>query len=178
MNEFKLLLHVCCAPCSVECIEVLRTEDIEPNLFWYNPNIHLYGEYKSRRDCLINFAKEQNLKLELDDQYGLREFLNAVYTDIENRCAYCYRMRLKKAAAFAAENGYNVFTTTLLISPYQDHEMLKKIGCEEAQKHGVEFLYRDFRPLFREGQAKARNKSFYMQKYCGCVFSEEERFKK
>ena len=177
MNR-KLLLHVCCAPCSVECIEALRAENIEPGLFWYNPNIHLYSEYKSRRDCLAVFAKSENLNLEIDDEYGLRLFLRTISTDIEKRCVLCYRTRLERTAAFAAKEGYKAFTTTLLISPYQDHDCIKKTGEEIALKYGVEFLYRDFRPRFREGQAKARAKNFYMQKYCGCVFSEEERFLK
>lgn len=172
----KVLLHCCCAPCSVSCVDALRSENFEPCLFWFNPNIHLYTEYKSRRDCLIELSKNENLKLELCDEYGLRSFLKIVADNIKDRCGLCYKMRLEKTAAFAKQEGYDAFSTTLLISPYQDHESIKKTGEETARKFGIEFLYRDFRPLFREGQAKARTKNFYMQKYCGCVFSEEERF--
>lgn len=95
--------------------------------------------------------------------------------DLENRCVkYCYRVRLEQTAKYAKENGYDTFSTTLLISPYQNHEALKKIGNEMAQKYNLTFLYRDFRPGFREGQAEARELGLYMQKYCGCVFSEEQ----
>ena len=74
--------------------------------------------------------------------------------------------------------GYDTFSTTLLISLYQNHDAIKQIGEELAQKYNLKFLYRDFRPGFREGQAEARELGLYMQKYCGCVFSEEDRYSK
>jgi predicted adenine nucleotide alpha hydrolase (AANH) superfamily ATPase len=177
----KLLLHCCCAPCSHTCVTAFRGEGIESELFWYNPNIHPYTEYRSRRDCLKEFAANEKLKLEMLDEYGLRFFLSAVFSEIEEtkvpeRCEKCYRMRLEKTASFAAEGGFSAFSTSLLISPYQDHDAIRRIGEEEAAKYGVDFFYRDFRPLFREGQRKARSMGFYMQKYCGCIFSEEERY--
>ena len=128
----RLLLHICCAPCSVMCIEALRAEGIEPTGFWYNPNIHPVTEYKARKNTLTKYA--------------------------------------------AAENGYDSFSTTLLISPYQNHELIIKTAQAMAKKYHVTFLYRDFRPYFKEGQEKARDMGLYMQKYCGCVFSEEDRF--
>ena len=174
----NLLLHACCAPCSVSCVKSLRDEGIEPRLFWYNPNIHPYTEYKSRRNCLSEFADNENLTLAQIDEYGLRLFLKEVHPEDENRCKQCYKIRLEKTASFASREGYSAFTTTLLISPYQDHDAIKRIGEETAAKHGVESLYRDFRSNFREGQTKARSSGFYMQKYCGCIFSEEERYNK
>ena len=113
-----------------------------------------------------------------NDEYGLRAFLDKVMPETKDRCKKCYSMRLEKTAAFAAQEGYDSFGTTLLISPYQDHEAIKLAGEEAAEKYGVNFLYRDFRPLFRESQSNARAKGFYMQKYCGCIFSEEERYNK
>lgn len=105
------------------------------------------------------------------------EFCKNVVDDLENRCVkYCYRVRLEQTARYAKEHGYDTFSTTLLISPYQNHNALKKIGEEMAEKYGLNFLYRDFRPGFREGQAEARELGLYMQKYCGCVFSEEMRY--
>jgi predicted adenine nucleotide alpha hydrolase (AANH) superfamily ATPase len=178
----KLLLHSCCAPCSVACIAVLREEGIEPVLFWYNPNIHPYKEYASRRDTLVKYAGDLGLDLIMEDHYGLRSFIAGLSRDGSsgpfgkdggNRCAYCYRIRLARTAALAREQGFDAFTTTLLISPYQNHELLVKTA-EEAG--GSLFLYRDFRPRFREGQAEARRLGLYMQKYCGCIFSEEERY--
>ena len=171
-----MLLHCCCAPCCAPCVKSLREEGMEPELFWYNPNIHPYTEYKARCGSLTEFAGRENLKLETAGEYGLRFFLGKVFPEITGRCETCYRMRLEKTAAAAAEKGCRAFGTSLLISPYQDHEAIRRIGEEAAAKHGVDFLYRDFRPLFREGRASARAMGLYMQKYCGCIFSEEERY--
>jgi predicted adenine nucleotide alpha hydrolase (AANH) superfamily ATPase len=119
-----------------------------------------------------------------DDEYGLRRFIgeaeradsNSADGDHSARCAACYKMRLEKTASRAAEWGYGSFSTTLLISPYQNHDLIRTIAEEYAKKYSVDFLYRDFRPHFREGQAGARNLGLYMQKYCGCIYSEEERY--
>lgn len=174
----KLLMHTCCAPCSVYCIDSLRQDNIEPTLFWYNPNIHPYIEYKTRRDCLKDYAASVGAKLIIDEDYGLDEFCRNVVSDIENRCVnYCYRKRLTETVRYAAKHGYNAFTTTLLVSPYQKHDELRKVCEELAGLAGVEFVYRDFRVGFREGQTKARELGLYMQKYCGCIFSEEDRYR-
>ncbi len=174
----KTLLHSCCAPCSVACIEALREEGIEPVGFWYNPNIHPLLEYRARRDALIAYADRIGMELIAQDEYGLREFVAAVAPDIDGRCGHCYAVRADRTAAYAAAHGFESFTTTLLISPYQDHERLKAAMRAAGERHGVTFLARDFRPLFRGGQKKAREMELYMQKYCGCVFSEEERYTK
>ena len=173
----KLLLHTCCAPCSVYCIDTLRKEGIEPTVYWYNPNIHPYMEYKARRDTLKEYTKSIGVEAIFEENYGLREFCKNVVDDLENRCKnYCYPVRLEQTAKYAKENGYDSFSTTLLISPYQNHELLKVIGEQLAKKYDLDFVYRDFRVGFREGQAKARKLGLYMQKYCGCVFSEEMRY--
>jgi predicted adenine nucleotide alpha hydrolase (AANH) superfamily ATPase len=174
----KLLLHACCAPCAAPCVKSFREEEIAPSLFWHNPNIHPYGEYEARRDCLSEFCGKEKLQLEMWDEYGLRPFLSAVFHAMDNRCEICYSLRLEKTASFAAANGYQAFSTSLLISPYQKHEELRRVGEEAASRHGVSFPYRDFRPLFRESRENAKAMGMYMQKYCGCVFSEEERYLK
>ena len=175
----KLLMHTCCAPCSVYCIDTLRNEGIEPVLYWYNPNIHPYTEYRARRDSLKEYAQAIQIEAIFEEEYGLKEFCKNVINDLQNRCKnYCYKVRLEQTAKYAKENGYDSFTTTLLVSPYQNHEVIKKIGEELANKYGLTFVYRDFRVGFREGQNKARELGLYMQKYCGCVFSEEDRYGK
>jgi predicted adenine nucleotide alpha hydrolase (AANH) superfamily ATPase len=122
----------------------------------------------------------RNLDTEMIDEYGLRSFLRGLGPDTEAavRCGYCYRTRLEKTAAHAAQYGFDSFSTSLLVSPYQNHGLIRRAGEELAARYGVSFLYRDFRPRFREGQAKARALGLYMQKYCGCIFSEEERYVK
>lgn len=170
-------MHTCCAPCSVYCIDSLRKEGIEPTVYWYNPNIHPYIEYKTRRDTLKEYTKSINVEAIFEEEYGLDNFCKNVIGDLQNRCQnYCYRVRLEQTAKYAKENGYDTISTTLLVSPYQKHDILKEQGEEIAKKYGLNFLYRDFRVGFREGQAKARELGLYMQKYCGCVFSEEDRY--
>lgn len=176
--ETKVLLHCCCAPCSVSCIEPLREEGIEPVAFWYNPNIHPFKEYEARRDCLIEYSKDKNLEYIIKENYGLREFVRNVAEDIDNRCTYCYEHRLEETAKFASENGFTHFTTTLLASIYQQHDLIALAGKRFGEKYGVEFLYRDFRPNFRNGNNTARENGLYMQKYCGCIFSEQDRYQK
>lgn len=174
----KTLLHTCCAPCSVSCVEQLRTEGIEPIAYWFNPNIHPYQEYKARRDTLIGYADQIGMELIVQEDYGLRGFVCAVAEDIDHRCEKCYEMRLEQAAKFASENGFSSFTSTLFVSPYQQHERMAEIAARAGKKWGVDFLYRDFRLGFRGGQQQARELGLYMQKYCGCIFSEEDRYAK
>ena len=173
----KLLMHTCCAPCSVYCIDELRGEGIEPTVYWFNPNIHPYMEYKARRDCLKEYTKSIKVNAIFEENYGLEEFCKNAIKDLSSRCKnYCYPVRLEQTAKYAKENEYEAFTTTLLVSPYQNHEALIEVANMMAKKYDIEFLYRDFRIGFREGQNKARELGLYMQKYCGCIFSEEMRY--
>lgn len=174
----KILLHSCCAPCSVYCVDALRAEGLEPTSLWFNPNIHPFKEYEARRDAMISYGKAVDMEVAVLENYGLRDFVRAVANDIENRCGYCYAVRLDAAAEYARDNGFARFTSSLLVSPYQKHDTIKAAAEAAAERYGVEFVYRDFRPGFRAGQQKARELGLYMQKYCGCVFSEEERYQK
>ncbi len=174
----KLLLHSCCAPCSNAPWRQLTAEGFATSIFWYNPNIHPFQEYKSRKNSLIAFCTAENIPLILEDDYGLRPFVQAVAEDISARCPHCYELRLARTAQVAKEQGYDCFTTSLLISPYQNHQLLRDIGEKVAEQYQVAFHYGDFRPLFRESQDYARSQEWYMQKYCGCIFSEEDRYTK
>jgi len=174
----KLLMHICCAPCANLPIDVLRADGIDLTGYWYNPNIHPFTEYRARRNCLQEYAKTIDLPLLVRDDYGLRPFVREVAGDIAGRCVKCYEMRLFEAARAAKEGGFDAFTSSLFISPYQKHELMRDVAYRAAEEYGVEFYYQDFRPMFRDGQARARELGFYMQKYCGCVFSEQERYQK
>ena len=171
------LMHICCAPCANRPIDLLRSEGLSVAGFWFNPNIHPYTEYQARKRTLEEYSKEIGMKLIIGGSYDLRTFITNVADNIDGRCAYCYRVRMEETARYryAAENGYDSFTTSLLISPYQNHEAIRATAQAMGEKYGVEFLYRDFRPLFQAGQEFAREHGFYMQKYCGCIFSEEDR---
>lgn len=176
-RKMKLLMHTCCAPCSVYCIDSLRSEGIEPTVYWYNPNIHPYMEYKARRDCLKEYTQSIGVQAIFEEEYGLDKFCKNVIGNLKTRCIdYCYRVRLEQTAKYAKEHGFDTITTTLFVSPYQKHEELRQIAEEIAKKYELDLLYRDFRVGFRKGQAKARKLGLYMQKYCGCVFSEEMRY--
>ena len=172
----KLLLHTCCAPCLIGTLPFLKNYDV--SCLWYNPNIHPYTEYKSRLDALVNYTSENHINLIVRDDYGLVEFARSVIDRLDERCGYCYDSRLRIAAECAKTRGFELFSTTLLVSPYQNHEEIKKTGEKYAEETGVGFCYADFRGNFRAGQKSARENGVYMQKYCGCIFSEYERYRK
>lgn len=173
----KLLMHTCCAPCSVYCIDELRKNGIEPTLYWYNPNIHPYTEYVKRKDCLKEYSKKINVKAIFEDEYGLDVFCKNVVENINARCVnYCYPVRLRKTFEYAKANGYDTVTTTLLYSIYQKHDFIKKLMEDLSKEFEINFLYIDFRKGFWQGHQKAIEQGLYMQKYCGCIFSEEMRY--
>ncbi len=172
----KLLLHCCCAPCAIKPLELLQTAGHEVTAWFYNPNIHPYQEYKKRRDTLISYTGAMGIPLVVQDDYALESFLRQVAQKPENRCPQCYRIRLEEAAKAAKAIGMDAFSTTLLISPYQKHELLKETGESLGATYGIPFYYEDFRPVFRAGQQKAKELELYRQGYCGCVYSEKERY--
>ena len=175
----KLLMHACCGPCSVYPVDVLKKEGIVPTIYWYNPNIHPYTEYKSRRESLKEYAKIMNLQAIIDEDYGLDEFCVQAVKDLKNRCTnYCYPVRIERTCKYAKEHGYDAVTTTLLYSIYQNHDFIKEYMKKTCERYELEFVYRDFREGFWEGHNKAKELGLYMQKYCGCIFSEEDRYKK
>lgn len=167
----RILMHMCCGPCSVYPLKELRNEGFEVEGLFYNPNIHPYEEYQARRENVLILSRLTNLKVNTLDDFRQQQW-EAFKGPEAERCAMCYSIRLNKAAEFAAENGYGAFTTTLLVSPYQKHELIKENGEKAASAHGVEFLYRDFRPGFRQGQREAKEMNLYRQKYCGCIISK------
>jgi predicted adenine nucleotide alpha hydrolase (AANH) superfamily ATPase len=173
-----ILLHACCGPCSCYSTAKLLEDGWQPALFFYNPNIHPYQEYLSRLDGLLELGQIRNLPVYMEPDYELEEFLAAVAANPGERCGHCYRMRLAKTAAKAVELGVKVFGSTLLISPYQNRDLLLEVGREIAGQHGLTFHEEDFRPGFRQSQAQAKEYGLYRQKYCGCIYSEKERFYK
>lgn len=172
-----ILVHACCAPCATASVESLMAEGESPFLYFLNPNIHPWTEFKARADAFRAYIVDNSLAGFVDETYGLMEFIRtAPGLERPARCEHCYRMRLSAAADKAKEMGISRFTTTLTISPYQDHGLIRRVGEEEAAKRGLEFVYRDFRPLYSKSRSMARQAGYYMQKYCGCVFSEAERY--
>jgi hypothetical protein len=173
----KILLHVCCAPCLIYPLERLKEKGCGVTGFFYNPNIHPLAEYSNRKHAFEAIGCEVEI---LYPEYKPQEFFQAVNGKEANpgRCEICWRLRLKETARAAKQNGCTLFTTTLLVSPYQDQELLKRIGIEAAKEEGANFYYEDFRPGFRKAHDEAKAKGIYCQKYCGCIYSEIERYKK
>ena len=173
----KILLHVCCASCAIGAFEALREESFDPVGYFCNPNIHPLIEFRRRLKAVKVLRDRLKLDIECDENYGLREFLHAVTGSEDERCPICYSLRFDAACAKAKELGIGLVTTTLFGSPHQDHEIMARVGKEEASKHGVEFVVRDFRSRHQLGKEKARAMKLYSQQYCGCIFSEYERYK-
>jgi len=174
----KILMHSCCGPCTVYPLMRLREEGHEVTSLWYNPNIHPFTEYKSRYEALLLLSEQEKFDVIDIQNYGIREFTKNVVNNIDARCLYCYESRLEITAKEAKERGFDGFTTSLLVSPYQKHELIINVCKKYSEKYDIEFVYEDFRVGFREGQNIAREKGLYMQKYCGCIYSEEERYEK
>ena len=144
--------------------------------FFWNPNIQPYTEYLRRREAMEDYSSQVGLEVKYGERYDLEKFFASVMEDLGDRCRRCYRLRLGRAAREARAGGFDGFSSTLLVSPYQEHDVIAKEGEAAAQVHGTRFIYRDFRPLYKEACAKSREMGLYRQKYCGCVFSEAERY--
>jgi predicted adenine nucleotide alpha hydrolase (AANH) superfamily ATPase len=172
----RVLLHTCCAPCSVYCLDKLESDGYCPTSFFYNPNIHPYKEFERRLETLRSYSEMRGFDLIVDDTYDLDLFLSKTVGTGSERCLACYTIRLSRVAQEARDRGFGKFTTTLLVSPYQKHDLIAETARRVARDHGVEFLYVDFRPGFRQGQNSAREMGLYRQPYCGCIYSEEERY--
>ncbi len=166
----KLLLHMCCAPCSVYPVNVLQEENIDIEGFFYNPNIHPIEEFARRKENVEKFSALKGIPVIYSDAFKQDKWETFEGSE-DMRCSMCYGTRMEKAARQAKEGGFDAFTTTLLVSPYQNHELMRELGEKFAQKYGVGFYYKDFRQGFRLGQQQAKEMELYRQKFCGCIIS-------
>ncbi|HQQ68289.1 MAG TPA: epoxyqueuosine reductase QueH [Candidatus Cloacimonadota bacterium] len=172
----KILLHSCCAPCLIAPYQKLREAGHAVSALWFNPNIHPLLEYQKRRDTLRDFAAREGFELIEAGEYGLHSFLQNTLDNIDQRCEYCYLTRLEKTAQLAAERGFDAFGSTLLYSRYQKHERIIEIARAMSDKYGVPFFYEDWRSLWQDGIRLSKEAGMYRQQYCGCIFSEEDRY--
>jgi len=174
----NILLHSCCGPCTIYPLSILKSKNHDVTAYFNNPNIHPYKEFRRRLNTLKEYAKSEDFRLISEDQYGLTEFLQKVVFKEKSRCPVCYEMRLEKTAQYAAENEFDGFTTTLLYSRYQNHELIID-KCEKlAQTYSLQFIYEDFRVGWQQGIDLSIEKDMYRQPYCGCIYSEQERYDK
>ncbi len=174
----KILLHMCCAPCALYPLSRLTEEGWETSGFFYNPNIHPYLEYRKRLDTVRDFASRTGLEVSVRDGYDLDEFLCRTAGTGPHRCEHCYRLRLGAAGLAARDGGFPAFTTSLLYSKFQKHDLIAAVARETAEEYGVEFYYEDFRRGWREGIVESRALGLYRQQYCGCIYSERDRYRK
>ncbi|MDR7865233.1 MAG: epoxyqueuosine reductase QueH [Sporomusaceae bacterium] len=174
----KILLHLCCGPCAAFPVQHLREAGHEIVGYFFNPNIHPYKEFTRRLETSREFAAKVGLDLVVDAAYTLEDYLVRALAAGDDRCRACYGLRLEKAARYAGDHGFDCFTTTLLVSPYQRHEIIKEVGESAAASENVPFCYIDFRPGWTEGVRISKELELYRQPYCGCIFSERDRYYK
>jgi len=172
----KILLHICCANCAISPIEKIRAEGNEVVGYFFNPNIHPYQEYQKRLDALKQYSEKTGLQVIYRDEYLLEEFLRNVSHREKERCQYCYSLRLEATAQEAKNKGFDAFSTTLLESAHQNHALIKETGERMGKKVGILFYYEDFRQNWRKGVEVSKAMGLYRQQYCGCIYSEKERF--
>jgi len=172
----KILLHICCAPCTIYPLEILRKEAGQVKGVFFNPNIHPYLEYKKRLDTVREYAAREGLEVNLAEGYPIEDFLQKTAALGKDRCSYCYEVRLRHTAEQARRGLFDAFTTTLLYSRYQKHDLIRTTAEDAAREFNIPFYYRDFRTGWEEGVRLSKDMGLYRQKYCGCIFSEKERY--
>ncbi|HEY4744631.1 MAG TPA: epoxyqueuosine reductase QueH [Desulfuromonadaceae bacterium] len=172
----KILLHICCGPCALYPLRTLRTAGHDVTGFFFNPNIHPFQEYSRRLAAAREMADKEALPLIVRDDYDLEGFLAAVAPAPAQRCDHCYASRLKATARMAAEGGFSAFSASLLYSRYQRHDVIREQAEQAGQEFGVAFHYQDFRPGWQEGIRLSKELGLYRQQYCGCIYSEKERY--
>jgi predicted adenine nucleotide alpha hydrolase (AANH) superfamily ATPase len=171
----KVLLHICCALCSASSVRVLK-DRYDIAFYWYNPNIWDFNEYEQRKDAAIKYAKE--LKFNFYEEKSFDYNYNIWKEQSLETCKLCYSLRLENAILFAKLNNFDFFSTSLLSSPYQKHDLIKQTAQNLSSKYLVKFLYSDFRNFFYECKNFLKQKGYYTQKYCACHKSYKERFEK
>jgi hypothetical protein len=172
----KILVHVCCAHCAAYTAEYWRQQGYDVGGFWYNPNIHPYTEHQQRLESMRTLSQEIGLPLIVAEDYDIIEYFRRVVGHEDERCRHCFYLRLTRTAETARDKGFNAFTTTLLISPHQKHDIIQEIGNKVAGEQGVEFLYADLRKRYSDSRHITKPMNLYRQQYCGCIYSEWERY--
>jgi predicted adenine nucleotide alpha hydrolase (AANH) superfamily ATPase len=172
----KILLHICCAPCTIYPLEAMKASGHQVCGFFYNPNIHPYQEFARRAATLEEFAAKARLPMIWDRSYNLEDFLRSVVFREAVRCRFCYYLRLSATARAARNGNFDAFTSTLLYSKYQNHDLIRELAQLVVQEVGVPFYYEDFRKGWSRGMTQTRQLGLYKQAYCGCIYSERDRY--
>lgn len=182
-SAMKLLLHICCGPCASATVPFWTARKVEVVGFFFNPNIHPYLEFKRRLTAARDMAELTGLELLADESYDPVAWFQAVGGEAGEgkegllRCRRCIGLRLERVAREAAVQGCEAFSTTLAISPWQNHSAIEAEGRRVSQIYGPRFIYEDLRPLYAESRRLSHEWGLYRQKYCGCLVSEWERYR-
>jgi predicted adenine nucleotide alpha hydrolase (AANH) superfamily ATPase len=171
----RLLMHLCCANCALFPIRHVRGKGISLSGLWYNPNVHPGDEYARRLEALKALETLWGLDIQYVDRYGLEEFKSAVSAHDGVRCEACYLLRLRETARRARAEGFDGFTTSLLVSPYQKTGLILQAGRQAQEEQGVLFYAPDFKQGWAEAERLSRELGLYRQYYCGCIYSKAER---
>lgn len=172
----KVLLHTCCAPCTIYPQRILREAGHQITGFFYRSNIHPYTECRKRWETLETYARQADLPLLAQEEYNVEGFLRQAAFREADRCRFCYHDRLLATAHLARETDQEGFSTTLLYSKYQNHDLIRSIGEAVGRQIDLPFIYQDFRLGWKEGVATSKKMGMYRQQYCGCIYSEKERY--
>ncbi|MDY6790568.1 MAG: epoxyqueuosine reductase QueH [Thermodesulfobacteriota bacterium] len=172
----KILLHICCAPCSIYPVKFLRKQGLDVMGFFYKHNIHPYTECLKRQQAVESYAPKINLRVIYQEGYDLEGFIQNVVFRESDRCTYCYHDRLRSTAMVAKHGKFDYFTSTLLYSKFQKHDLIKSMGESIGRNVGVKFYYQDFRTGWKSGIEESKTIGLYRQQYCGCIYSEKERY--
>jgi predicted adenine nucleotide alpha hydrolase (AANH) superfamily ATPase len=175
----RILVHICCAPCFTYPHKRLLEEGHEVTGFFYNPNIHPFTEYKARLHALQRYSALRPVEIIYKDDYPLEEFIRGQLNEVDEnkkRCEFCYDSRLSETAKAAKEGGLDAFTSTLLESKHQPHDLIRSKAEIASKEYEVPFFYEDFRKGWKESIKISKELELYRQKYCGCIFSEKERY--
>lgn len=177
MSGQRVILHICCGPCAIYPVQDLRGQGYEVVGLFYNPNIHPLQEYLRRRQGAMEVARRLDLKMIWkDDEYDPGLFLRHIAFREASRCHLCYQLRLDRTMSIAGRGNFDFFSTTLLYSIHQQHDRIARLGREMTGNKTLRFLDRDFRPGWKAGIEQSLEWGIYRQTYCGCLYSEVERY--
>lgn len=193
----RILVHVCCGPCSIAVLEQLLAQGHDITAFFHNPNIQPLAEYLRRREGAEQVAQHYGVPIIFSDMFACEEgtsgdphldslpssvnpvmWLHKVHGKEGARCELCWEMRIEETALYAKEHGFDAITTSLLYSRYQNHEKLQFLGEKIAKENNLLLVYEDFRVFWQHGIDLSKELGIYRQPYCGCMFSEYARYGK
>ena len=187
-EKSKILVHVCCAACFSYAHKVLTRDEFSVTAYFYNPCTHGRSEFNKRLLDLKKYCEQHNVKLVVPE-YDIQEFFaplmplqdkNSIKYISDRRrfrtkrCQFCYDLLLTRTAEEAKRRKFEAFTSTMLTTPYKDHEEIMNIGLELEHEIKIKFMYKDFRKGYWQGRNYARSHKMHIATYCGCSFSAQE----